>query len=223
MWPKKPETTDPTNANPDTAPPEKSAAELIAESLKPLTDSFTTLQKNLDDRLAALEQNTRKPEPTREPVTATSVLENEDVAFAQRLTPIMARQLELESRIVYSDIQREYARAGFGELWEQHEKEIGTILDQSALVTAEGKPLRGDPQYIRNVADMVFGKAARSAGMRFDSKSKSFFIESATGRSDANPSAVPDGLNDKQRHIMNRMGITPEEAKKTMAKLQFVS
>lgn len=198
----------------------RSVAEIIAESLKPLSDGFSSLSQRLDE----IQQNTvKRPEP-RQPEEPTSVLDNENVAFAQRLTPIMLRQLEVEARLVRADIQREYNRAGFGDMWDQFEKQINAVLEGTPVVNGEGKTLRGDPQYIRNVVDMVLGRAAREAGMRFDGKSKGFFLET-TGGDAANHRSQPedDGLSNDQRKVMQRMKISLDDAKKVMGKLKFVS
>lgn len=224
-WPfEKKEEVNPAEAKPageEKPVAEKSPADLIADSLRPVVESINSLSTRFDE----LQQNVvRKPEERRDPVQPTSVLDDENVAFAQRLTPIMLRQLEVEARLVRSDIQREYNRAGFGEMWEQFEGEINQVLEGTPVVNGEGKPLRGDPQYIRNVVDMVLGRAARKAGMRFDGKNKGFFLESASGDAGHGRSEPEtDGLSDGQRRVMQRMKISTEEAKKVMAKLKFVS
>lgn len=204
-------------------PGEKSLAEQIAESLKPMVDTMG----KVNDRLTAMEQSAvRRPERQEpvERVEPTSVLDDENVAFAQRLTPIMLRQLELEARIVRSDIKTEYTRSGYGDLWEQYEKDINGVLDGTPTVTGDGKAFRGDPQYIRNVVDMIFGREARKAGMQFGGKNKGFFLESGTGGDEHGESAPKnDGLSDDQRRVFNRMKVSTEDAKKVMTKLKFVN
>lgn len=203
---------------------EKTPAEIIAESvsaaLKPLSDKIDAY----DVRFKTLETNTKRPEPKVTPVENTSVLDDENVAFAQRLTPLMLRQLELEARIVKGDIKAEYAQAGYGELWAQYESEINQVLENSPLVNGEGKAMRGDPQYIRNAVDMIMGRAARKAGMRFDGKSKGFFLETAgnAGGNDGTHAPEADGMTEGQRKIFGRMKVPLEDAKKVMAKLKFV-
>jgi hypothetical protein len=204
----------------DEKPPEKTPAELIAEALSPLVTRLEEQSKRFD----TLEAQTkpREQKQTVQPNEPTSVLDDENLAFAQRLTPIMARQLELESRVVKNDIKTEYATAGYGELWAQFEGDINGILDGSPLVKPDGSPMRGDPQYIRNVVDMVFGRAARKGGMRFDGKSKGFFLESGSGSNETGRQAEPDGMTDSQRKVMSRMGVNLDDAKKVIKKLHFV-
>lgn len=197
---------------------EKSPAELIAEALQPLSQQFQQMR----DKLDAIENNTvKKPDPVQQR-EVTSVLDNEDVAFNQRLTPVVMRQLELEARVVKNDVKREYADAGFGDMWREYEKQINESLDAAPLVTADGQPLRGNPAYIRNVVDMVFGRAAREKGMRFDGKNKSFFLESAGGSGNGQQAVQDDGLSESQRKALAKWGISTEDAKKSMAKLRFI-
>jgi hypothetical protein len=218
-WPfEKPEEKPEVNAESSKAP-EKSAAELIAEALQPFSQQFTEMRQKLD----AIEQNSVKKPSPEQPREVTSVLDNEDVAFNQRLTPVVMRQLELEARVVKNDIKREYADAGFGDMWREYEKQINESLDAAPLVTADGQPLRGNPNYIRNVVDMVFGRAAREKGMRFDGKNKSFFLESGGSGGGNQPAPVDDGFSDSQRKALNKWGIPIDDAKKTLSKLKFIS
>jgi len=222
---KKPDLPNPEiSGDPPSKPPEKTPAELIAEALQPLVQKLESKIDEQNKRFDTLEKNTTKPAPKVEPGEGpTSVLDDENLAFAQRLTPLMARQLELESRVVKSDIKAEYAAAGYGDLWAQFETDINAILEGSPLVTGDGKPQRGDPQYIRNVVDMVFGRAARKGGMRFDGKNKGFFLESGSGGADSTHKPEADGLTDSQRKVMTRMGVPIDKAKEVIKKLHFVS
>jgi hypothetical protein len=225
MWPSKVPENKVETPNPEVKPTDKSVAEQIAEALQPFTTSFKEFSDGLTQRLATVEEQTRKPAPVEhpEPGTPTSVLDNEDVAFAQRLTPLMARQLELESRLVKQDIKAEYIAAGYNDLWNKFHKEIDEMVDKSPLVTADGKPLRGDPQYIRNVVDMIMGRAARAAGMRFDGKDRGFFLESASGGDDRTSGPEVDGMTEAQRKLTSRMGVPLDKAKDLIKnKLTFV-
>jgi hypothetical protein len=222
----KPNVVDPANADPDkkpaddpNKPAEKTPAELIAEALKPMADNFNAI----NTRLQMIEENSKpKPKPVDPPAVA-SVYEDEDAAFNQRLTPVVLRQLELEARMIKDDIRREYEKDGFGDMWDQYASEIDNVLSGSPLVAADGKPLRGDPGYIRNVVDMVLGRAARTKGLKFNGKEKTFFLESAGGSTEGAGSPTNDGLTDKQRRVFARMGINPADGKKTIEKLQFIN
>ncbi len=200
-------------------PPEKTPAELIAEALKPVTDGFSEMRT----RMQTLEEQTKpQPKPAPRPDEPVSILDDENLAFAQRLTPILARQFEMESTIVRDRILREYQNSGYGDLVGQFADEINTLLDSAPLVTADGKPFRGDPQYIRNVIDMVLGRKARAAGMRFDGKSKGFFLEPGSGSPNGGAEAPVEGISEGQRKVAERMGIPLDKAKDVIKKLHFV-
>lgn len=200
-------------------PPEKTAAELIAEQFGPLKDTLT----NLVARLDSIEENTKKPPVRVENPEMISVLDNEDAAFAQRVGPVMLRQFEIEARIVRDEIRREYTKAGYGEVWEQFEDKINKVLEGTPVVRPDGKAWRGDPDYIRNTVDMIFGRAAREAGIQFGGKSKGFFLESTSGATGESRVPENDGLSNDQRRVMGRMKISADDMKKVMAKLKFVS
>lgn len=223
LWPK-PTNTPPIEEGGDQKPPEKSIAEQIAEgmalAMKPLNEAIAAQ----NERFNKIEEQTkpREPKPHVDPQEPTSVLDDENLAFAQRMTPLLARQLELESRIVRNDVKVEYDKAGYGELWEQFETEINNMIESAPLATNDGKPLRGDPQYVRNVVDVILGRAARKAGMRFSGKTKGFFLESANGSAENTSIGPADGLTDNQRKVMSRMGIPLDKAKDVIKKLHFV-
>lgn len=203
---------------------EKTQAELIAESVGAALKPFMEAQAARDARLDAIEANTRRPEPTREPTEMASVLDNEDLAFAQRIGPVMLAQLETNARMALADVKQEYAEAGYGDAWKEFAKDINTVLEASPVVGADGKPIRGNPDYIRNVVDMVFGRAAKKAGIKFGGRDRGFFIESAGGGdTNVGGGAPNDGLTPEQVRAFTKMGLTREDAKKSLSKLKFIA
>jgi len=200
--------------------PEKSPAELIAEALKPVTDGFANLRAEIDE----LKVRTT-PKDKHE---VASVLENEDEAFNQRLTPIMAKTLELEAREAKRDVEAEYRKAGYGRLWDDNRKDIDEFLAQAQLVTTNAKgeviPLRGSPEFIRNVADMMIGRAVKKSGVKVDDKDGKFFLEDATGDETVitRRATEKDGITKSQLKAANRFGIPIEDYRKALAKLKFV-
>jgi hypothetical protein len=224
MWPLKKE--EPVVTKPDeNKPPEKTPAELIAESLKPLTDSMAAMR-------AEMAEMRKPPEPVRQPVKPEdppSVLDDENAAFATRLTPIVQRTFEIEARMAKDEVRREYEAMGFGDLWRENAKVIDETLEATGLVTqnAQGQFVaqRGNPQYIRNVADMVIGRAARAGGLKHDSSKKTFFLED-TNASD--PGRKPEvneseGLSKKQIDAAKRFGIPLADYKKSLGSLEIIS
>lgn len=219
-WPlNKKDDPPPTNQPDPNAPKEKSTAEIIAESLKPVTDSLAALRTDID----SLRNPPPKPVVQGEP---TSVLDDENAAFNQRLTPILLENLRLEAKMTRTDIKNEYVEAGYGDLWKQYEKAIDEVLEGTALATPDGqggmKRLRGDAQYVRNVADMILGRAARENGVRF--RSNKFVLEDANADTPGAPrNEDTEGLSPAQLKAGAKWGISPADLKKAQSKLQVVS
>lgn len=207
-------------------PKEKSPAELIAESLQPLATTLRAVadgQAALTSRLEAIETQTRRPEPPKPPAEVASVFDDENAAFSQRIGPIALRQMELEARVVKSEIKQEYTAKGYGDLWREYEGDINQIIDSTPVVDVNGKPLRGSPQYIRNCVDMIFGRAAMKGGFKFDANKKSFFLETASSGDQPPAASETDGLTDAQRKVFERMKVPTDRAKEVMKKLHFVN
>jgi hypothetical protein len=210
------ELKDPEKKVADDKPAEKSVTEIIAESLKPVTEAIAGLQNEIVEM--------RKPHEKPASVEVPSVLEDENAAFAHRLTPLMAKTFEMEAKMVRDDIEREYRALGFGDLWDQHRAEINKFLDSSDLVSIDkdGKavPLRGNSEYVRNVVDMVIGRSARKSGIRFDGKENKFFLEDATGDTPTRKPLDPEILNPKQIEAAKRFGIPVDDYRKSAKKLR---
>jgi len=204
-------------------PKEKSPAELIAESLKPLTESLAAMRTEM----AALKP--KEPVRKAENVEIPSVLDDENAAFNARTAPLYQRQLETEAKLALSEIKAEYAELGFGAFWRENESKINEMLANSPLASPDGnggaKVVRGDPAYIRNVADMFIGRSARAGGVKFNGDNKTFFLEDATGSNSGQGGKKSDteGLTAKQIKVFQRMGVSMDDAKKTIGKLEFVS
>ena len=224
-WPKilsKEDKVPDPEKKPDEKPPDKPIADIIAESLKPLTEGFASLSRQF-------EELRKPPEPPRkvEPSEIPSVLDDENAAFGARLTPVISNQLSLEARLVRDDIEKEYRALGFGELWDQHRAEINKMLEDANLVAqdASGKvvTLRGNPEYVRNVADMVIGRAARKGGIKFNGEKSSFFLEDASGSADKNvPTSDTEGLTKRQLRAAQNFGIPAKDYKASLAKLEVL-
>lgn len=206
----------------ETPAEEKSIADQIAEALGPYQAKVAALETELAEA--------KRPKKPVETPTVASVLDDEDTAFQQRLTPIMAKQLEIEARIARDDVEKEYRNQGFGDLWEKNRKEIEDTLKGADLVrfdaaTNQAVAHRGDPNFIRNVVDMVIGRAARKEGMRYSAKENKFFLEGADG---SDPTFIErakgpgEGLTRKQVEAAKRFGIPTDKYRDAASKLNFV-
>ena len=202
-------------------PPDKSIADQIAEAVGPLKETITALQAELTE--------SKKPKVEVKNAEITSVLDDEDAAFNQRLTPILQKQLEMEARMVYQDIKKEYESLGFSDLWKKNELDIVKELDNASLVTfdAEKKqvvPLRGNPNFIRNVADMVIGRSMRKEGVKYSGKENKFYLEDTNGETNfiTRQPLETEGLTAKQIAAAKRFGIPVKDYKAAFSKLDVV-
>lgn len=227
---------DPANA---ATAPNKSAAELIAESLKPLTDTLTGVSTTLqavNQRLEAVETATKRPPKTENTAgpTKVSVFDDEEAFAAQTVAPVLLKQYELEATLSRDRVRQEYERKGYGEVWAAFEDQINAALAQTPLVRQNNEGAwvawRGDPASIRNTVNMIFGQAAIAANVKFGGKDKGFFLETTTsGETGGNGTPAGDGLREDQRRVFARMKgpdgkpISADAIKATMSKLKFVN
>jgi hypothetical protein len=226
-WDKEEEAVPTPDPNkPGNTPPEKTPTELIAESiataLRPVTEGMTAMRAEM------AEMRKPAPKPPAEPQAIPSVIDDEEGAFTARvtgpLTGILQRQLELEARVVLSDIKAEFASEGFGPVWKKYETEINKTITESPLVDGSGKVLRGSPDYIRNVVYMILGRAAKQNGLRYSDSTQKFTLEDGGG-DDGGNRHVEDhsGMSEKQKKIFLRMGVPLDKAGETLKRLEFVS
>ena len=98
---------------------------------------------------------------------------------------------------------------------------IPEIKGYFASTPVQRKAMADYAEFCRNIKDMVVGKAAQKAGLRFDGKNQRFFLEDAsakTGGADS-PLADPDlnwtdpntGKTISASETLARLGIKPEE------------
>jgi len=203
--------------------PEKTIAEQIAEAVAPFKEGFETMRAELE--------TLRKPKPTPvAPTEPVSVLEDENAAFATRLMPVIAKQWEIEARMVFADVEKEYRNAGFGDLLDESRAKIVTKLERTDLARYDqdrkiAVPLRGDPDVIRSVIDMVIGEAVRTKGIKYrGGKEANFFLEDGTGESNfiERKPAASEGLTAKQVQFAKKMKIPVEQYRDSAKKLDFV-
>ena len=216
------------NQNVDNAdkdkPKEKTPAELIAESLKPVIDKFDAMSKDFDEFKTKAIQ---RPVQTREEIEQrtqqqpkASVFDDEDQAFAQRMTPLAIETLNTKFELMFDRVKNEYARRIGEDAWNEIEPDVRKSLEDANV----NPVLRSNPQYIKNTIRMIMGEKAET-GFRFDSKDKRFFLED-TSHAAENAAKAPkpeDGLTPRQLKAAKSFGMPLDEYKKTLEKLEIVS
>jgi len=183
-WPFKSE----QNADPKAAEQMKAEQE---EFVKTLRSSFQEDLKPLQDKLNAyearfgtIEEKMTTParrEPTETP-TRTSVFDDEDKAFAERVGPLVVETIQLKARLVENDIINELKDKGWGE----YIPDIRKVLADTP-VTEKAKPTY--ETYVRGAAEMIFGKKAMEGGLRRDANKQRFIFaeDEASGGNSNDP------------------------------------
>ena len=144
---------------------EKFSAAVDAK-LKPLADSFNTLQTEWSAiKQAAEKQDEPPPKPDSE-------LTPEQIALRDR-NNLLALSVATNARITESECIQ-----GISGQWSNL---IPQIRDIFARTPIQRKAQADYPEYCANVVDMTVGKAARAAGLRSDGKT--FFIEDSASKS----------------------------------------
>lgn len=227
-WGRKAEEPKPAAGDPEVKPgekkeDEKDIATIIAEALRPYGEQITSMRADLDAMKAPKPVASGAPE-------IPSVLDDENGAFNARLTPVLAKVYESEAKMVANDVEREYRSAGYGDLWDENRAAINKELENTPLVRQDATtnkiiPHRGDPEYIRKVADMIIGQAVRKGLLKYDGRNKNFFLEDATGDQSiiGRKPLESDGLSKKQIEAAKRFGIPLADFKKAKDRLDFVS
>jgi hypothetical protein len=210
-------------------PPKESQEDLIKRLFAENQTTFTQKFTEIEGKIESLK--VKPPEKPADPAQPISVLDNEDAAFAQRIGPVAYQNYQMQARLTLMDIKEEYPR----EVWQRFQKEISEALGKETVM------YQSNPQCVRNVCDMIIGRAAKDNGFRYDSKGKKFFLEDASQvDAQGNPQAeaereyldfkvaFPPNRDGKQKVVSRKsflegMGVTPEQSKKAMDKLQVVS
>ncbi len=204
--------------------PEKTPAELIAESvtvaLKPVTEQlagFASRMEQVEQRLTPKKPEGAASEP--KPPAPPSFLDDEEGAFNARFNAALGPM----AVIVYetrADGVKDRVRRSYGDTWTAFEKEIEEFLSKQDV------RLRMNEAYVRNCVDMLVGRKAIESGYRFDEKTKKFFLEPAGGGTDNQGTPAPDaGLTERQRKAVTsftKHGMTLDEYTKAMKQLEFV-
>ena len=230
-WPFKKEEPEGTKTPEEPKPnetPKESQEDLIkrlfSENFTPLNEKFSALETKVNSL-------TERPAPQPTPENVPSVLDDENAAFRTRLNPVEGATLLAHAKLALLEVKEEYPT----EVWKHFEKDIRSEVSQGA------PQAQANPAFIRNVADMVIGRSARQNGYRYDGTSKHFFLEDASQVSEStNPTseadrqfleyqvALPPNRDGKQKIVSRKaflegMGVSAEDSKKAMAKLQVVS
>ncbi len=131
---------------------------------KPLESKVTALQTKWDEIEKAA---TAPPKETNEDGTPKVLSEEEKNKLGTQAT--FAMSVQTNARLTEREVIDEISSS-----WSHLLPDIRAYFTNTPLAR---KAQADYPDYCRNIADMVIGKAAKAAGLRYDGQNKSFFLE----------------------------------------------
>ena len=183
--------------------------------------TFDARMKPLSDKIEGIEQKwnaletaaTRASEPPLEKKEPADPAVEPERWKAENLGPLAAQTILTNARLTEREIIDEIS-ANWSHL-------IPKIREYFANTQIQRKAQADYAEYCRNIVDMVIGKAAKEAGLRFDGQNKKFFLEDASTKGTNGEPSIFDGqdLNytTKDGKIITpaeqlaRLGIDPKE------------
>jgi hypothetical protein len=214
----KPPETSVTESKPVTAEDFKA---MFAEAMAPVTQSVASLQEKFN----AIEQAAKPREPSDQNLP-TDFFDNPEKAFQERVTPIMLQQYQIQADMIEERLKAKFARQMGDEAYEEIAEPVETLLrDTPVLQKAQHVAAGRYDQFVMNVFKLVFGGKAMDAGVSLDGKTKKFFLGEGAGPSaeDVEAKKLESEFTPAQRKVFERMGVSLEDARKTMQRLEFVS
>lgn len=183
----------------------------LKKQLQDRNNEFNQLQGRLND----IEANNRRQQAPQEP-TRTSVLVDEDRAFAERLAPLAVGQLQQAAAMARTLAQQELRNdPRHKKLLEKYGKDVDAVFAKIPLQS------QGFVESYRNAFFIGVGPHMNEL---FDAASKregDLFTESGGGTPPAEPQK-PDKLSDEELKIASRMRVTPEQYLKRKKSMSMV-
>ena len=182
----------------------------FAEHMKPLRDEFTTLKNDWESIKAAA---TKEEPPPNNEGELTPEQKNE-----RDKRSLLALNIATNARLTEGECIQ-----GISDQWKHLIPEIRTLFNRTPI---ERKAQPDYPEYCNNIVDMLIGKAARSAGLRYNGDNKTFFIEDAASKTGGEQSPLADpalswqdpvsGKTESASETLRKLGIKPEDFVKSM-------
>jgi hypothetical protein len=178
------------------------------ERLKPLREGFESLKTEWDGIKAAA---AKEPEPNNNGGGGDELTEEQKAAKDR--TALLALTVQTNARITESEIISEISAN-----WSHLIPEIRSYFQSTPI---QRKAQADYAEFCRNIKDMVVGKAAQKAGLRFDGKNQRFFLEDASAKTGGAESPLNDpdlgwtdpntGKSISASEQLAKLGIKPEE------------
>jgi hypothetical protein len=140
----------------------------IDERIKPLREGFEKLQSDWDTiKTEATKAPTTTTQATNADGTPRELTDEEKRNNATRATVSLA--VQTNARLTEREVLDEINSA-----WTHLVPKIREYFNSTPI---ERKAQADYADYCRNIVDMVIGKAAKEAGLRYDGQNKTFFLE----------------------------------------------
>lgn len=159
-------------------------------------------------RLDAIEANQPESAPNpNAPQRPTSVLVDEERAFAERQAP-----LAMTTLLIGANAAKSQAKMMLGPTYAKFEKEIEAEMEKVPLGS------RIHTESWKNVHDMVVGRHMSEIAK----EPSQYFTEPGGGTPPPEPKPDPDKLSDEEVKIARKMGVSPEQYLASKKSMQFV-
>ena len=153
----------------------------IEEVVKPVRDSVTKMEARWEELEKAA---TNPPAPAAEHKDPADPNTDLPGYLKEQLTPLAVQTIQTNARLTEREILDEVAP-----YWAHLVPEIKKMFAETALIR---KSAPDYPIYCRNIVNLVVGKAAQEAGLRFDGQSKRFFLEDAASKGEHGETVFSD-------------------------------
>lgn len=190
------------------------------EGLKTKLSEKDTELSTLSDRIKQLEGAApRNPDNT--PKGPTSVLVDEDKAFAERLGPVMTTSLvsaSISAKMVFRQQLTADKKSNKAALYDKYEAEIDEIMMKQVPLQS-----RIFPQAWQNAFHIVLGRHMDELVTSVKKGEDQFFVEPASGGDGLPQLDKKDELTDQEKTIAGKLGLKPEEYLAERKKIHVVA
>lgn len=171
--------------------------------------------KPIRERVESFEANLRAPRQKEDPAEPADPTLDPERWKAENLGPLALQNVLLAARLTENEV---LARVEPG--WQHLIPEIKKYLEATPPVRKAEKDY---PDYVQNCVDLAIGRAAKAAGVKYNSKDQRVFIESGSNGTNGIESVFSDdmywvdrrGRRMSGEEQLSRLGIDPKEFSKS--------
>ena len=181
------------------------------------TSRLEAAVKPLREKVESLETSSRQPAKAAEPTEPADPSLEPERWKRENLVPLAVQNILTNARLTENEVLMRVDPQ-----WQHLLPEVRKYLDQTPV---ERKAEKDYPEYVQNCIDLAIGRAAKTAGVKYDSKGQRFFIESGgtgTGGTESQFGEDMVWVDRKGRRLrgedqLAKLGIDPKEFAKGSA------